>query len=260
MRAGAHDARRALLVAEGGAVNTVAAHVHGVIVEVGGAVGDDLERLRGAHGGNHCVCRGDGGNDVFNHALRLHERHARDTEGGRALRGLVVHPELVLGVVGVGLGRVGEFLAVLDEVGVHDAVRRVAGRLSDGAQGHGHLRREEVERALKARGHAGEDDACVALEALGAPVDHGNHRGQVGLHGAVGRAIVVDEGAGHGVHPAPCFNRVKAKDDELELAVKFRVLVLDLAKVGGDRHALDATHDEFRGNLRLRPSDIVLAE
>ena len=84
------------------------------------------------------------------------------------------HPLHVLLVVAVER-RVAPVLAPQDEVRVLDAMRRRARRLGQRAQREGHLRREEPEQAVKAWGLAGEDDAGMALEALGPTVHERLH-------------------------------------------------------------------------------------
>mmetsp|Transcript_17723 Transcript_17723/g.45811 ORF Transcript_17723/g.45811 Transcript_17723/m.45811 type:complete len:290 (+) Transcript_17723:99-968(+) len=184
-RTRARDAGRVPLVSEGGRVQPVAPHVHRVVVEVRRRVCHNLERFVGAHGGDDSVGGRNRRYDVLDHALRLCERDARDPELLRTLRRLREHPHLVLGVVCVRLGRPWVLPLVLDEVRVQHAVGGVARRLGNGAEGHGDLRREKVERALEARRHLGEDDASVPLEPLRATVDHRDDGGEVGCQRTV---------------------------------------------------------------------------
>ena len=107
--------------------------------------------------------------------LRVHQRDAADAEPVPALGRLGVDPVLVDRVVLVGLV-VREEPGVLDEVGVQDAVRGVAGRLGNGTERHRLLRREEVERALEAAAHARVDDPHVTGEAFRAAVDQRDDR------------------------------------------------------------------------------------
>ena len=163
-----------------GRVEALPPHVHEIVVQVRAARRHQFEGLVCTGGGDDGVGRCDRGDDVLDDALRVHERDARDVELLGALERMRIDPVLVLRIVLVRLG-VRELARVLDQMGVQDAVRGAARRLGDGAERHGLLRREEVERALKARAHAGNDGAHVPREALGAAVHHRDHRLQIGL-------------------------------------------------------------------------------
>lgn len=94
------------------------------------------------------------------------ERHARDVVALRAHESLVEDPLHVVGAVGVKrLARA--VLPPLDQVGVLDAVRGAAGGLGERAEGEFGLRGEEVDVAVEAGGHAGNDHARVALRRRG---------------------------------------------------------------------------------------------
>lgn len=92
----------------------------------------------------------------------------------------LVDPRHVLLPVGVELLPLPP-LSPQDEVGVLDAVGGAAGGLGERAEREARLRGEEPQSALEAGGDAGEDDAGVAGEALGAAVDEGLDGGQVGV-------------------------------------------------------------------------------
>ena len=76
---------------------------------------------------------------------------------------------------------------------------------------HAHLWREKVEGAFKARTHARKDDARVALEALGATVDHRDDGRKVRRERTVRTRLVRDERADHRIDPpARCGRRAPA--------------------------------------------------
>lgn len=71
------------LVLEGVGVDAVVARVHHVVcleAQAGGRRGGDLEGLVAAGGSNDGICRGDGGDDVLDGALRQRVGHARDAK------------------------------------------------------------------------------------------------------------------------------------------------------------------------------------
>lgn len=243
-----------LLVLEGIRVDAVVARVHHIVAleaEAGRRPGGELKGLVAAGGGDDGVCGGDGGDDVLDGALREGVRDAGDAKLARAGEGLFVEPGDVGGVVLVELGK-GLVPVPSDDVRPLDAVLGLARYRGNGAERDGSARGVHVELALDARCGAGQDDAGLALEALGAAVDERLY--------PVGVVDLLGNGHEHGVDPAARLDAVQPADDELKLLVEARVKVLDAGVVSGDAHALDALLDEARGNLGLVPAHVGLPE
>ena len=98
---------------------------HHVIVQRAAAGRRHLEDLGGAGGGDHGIGRGDGGDDVLDHALREAVGDALDAVLRAPLHRLLVDPGDVGGVVAVDGGHVvaeGLLLGPEEEAGVLDAV------------------------------------------------------------------------------------------------------------------------------------------
>jgi hypothetical protein len=136
---------------------------------------------------------------------------------------------------------------------VGDAVLRLARGLGDGAHGKGLRGREGVDAALEAGGDAREDDAHLPLEALRAAVNVRDDLARVDGHAVV---VHVHEGAEEGVHPPPRDEVVEPPDDDAELLVEGRGLVLDVAHVRRDLDRRVAPLDEGRGDDGLGLSDV----
>lgn len=154
----------------------------------------------------------------------------------------------------VVLVKLGERLLLVpgDDVGPLDAVFGLPRDGGNGAEGHGGARGVHVELALDARGDGREDDASLALEALGAAVDE--RLDPVGVFGLLG------DGHEHGIDPSARLDAVQAANDELELLVELLVKVLDAVVVRRDGDALDAPLHELGGDLGLVLAHIVFAE
>lgn len=149
-----------------------------------------------------------------------------------------------------------ELLVPLDQVGISDAVLWDPWGLTDRAEiefvAFGH----SAESALKARCLARDDDSALASEALRAPVNQNFNCFRFD------RAIVVvlSERINETVEPSSCLYVVKPGDDDLELAVKLHILLLNLANVVGDVHASDSLRHKFRSYFRFEFSHIFLPE
>ena len=159
--------------------------------------------------------------------------------------------------VDVGLLAKGPLLRPANYARILNAVLGQARLVRYGAQRIGHLWRIQVERALDARGYAGQDDARIALEALGAAVDK-RHDGAL-----VERArllVVLEHGQEETVDPASRQYRVQAAHDDVERAIEVHVHVLYALVVGRDGACGHTFAYELGGHLGLGATDIGATE
>lgn len=132
-----------------------------------------------------------------------------------------------------------------------DTVLWLARDGSDGAERDGRPRGVDLELALDASRHGGEDDPRLALEAFGAAVDERLERVRV---------VHVNHVAQLGVYPPAGLDAVQPADDKLELHIEVVVKLLDAAVMRRDLNVLYPLLDKAGGDFCLVLSNIILAE
>lgn len=119
------------------------------------------------------------------------------------------------------------------------------------------LRRIQVERALDTRGEPGQNESCVALEALGPAVDHRYHRR---LIEHIRGLVVLQQAEQQAVHPASRQNRVQTAHDQIELTIEVDVHVLDAFAVRDHVTVRQAFAYELGGTFGFRTTYVGLAK
>lgn len=126
-------------------------------------------------------------------------------------------------------------------------------RFFDRAQRIGVVRRQGVHGAFVAGRNIGNDHSSLTLESLCAAID--KERG----HSLFSQGHVIDL-VHHGVDPSARFDIVKSGNDDLELAEKVLVKLLNRVRVRRYVDALDSLLDEFCCYVGLVLAHILFPE
>lgn len=143
-----------------------------------------------------------------------------------------------------------------NHVSVLDAVLRKSWCLSHCAHWESDLGWQRCHGALVASRLKRNDHPCLSCKALGASINQSDLSRRIWLS----FFVKLNDLMNSLVDPSPCFNIVKAGDDDLEVFVELNRKVLNHLGVGCDSHSRNSVHHEFGCDFSLEGVHIFLSE